>query len=95
MYGKYTRKGKTYIDPKAYTALSELPVNNIAVGATAEVNGFPVIYSGGSWGYVGKDSASSSRPSSPYTGMCFFDTTLGKPIWWKGTAWVDATGATV
>lgn len=95
MYGKYTRNGKTYIDPKAYTALSELPVNNIAVGATAEVNGFPVIYSGGSWGYVGKDSASSSRPSSPYTGMCFFDTTLGKPIWWKGTAWVDATGATV
>lgn len=28
-------------------------------------------------------------------GAMFFDSTLGKPIWWTGTAWVDATGATV
>lgn len=31
-------------------------------------------------------------------GTIYFDTTLdadGKPIWWTGTAWVDATGATV
>jgi len=31
-------------------------------------------------------------------GQMYFDTTLdadGKPIWWTGTAWVDATGATV
>ena len=25
----------------------------------------------------------------------YFDTTLNKPIWWNGSAWVDATGATV
>ena len=25
----------------------------------------------------------------------FFDETLGKPIWWTGTEWIDATGATV
>ncbi|WP_353338564.1 hypothetical protein [Pelagimonas sp. KU-00592-HH] len=25
----------------------------------------------------------------------YFDTTLGKPIWWKSTGWVDATGAAV
>ena len=30
-------------------------------------------------------------------GCCYFDTTptINKPIWWNGTAWVDATGATV
>lgn len=31
-------------------------------------------------------------------GVQFMDTTLaasGKPIWWRGTAWVDATGASV
>ena len=28
-------------------------------------------------------------------GTQYFDTTLGKPIWKKGTGWVDATGATV
>lgn len=29
------------------------------------------------------------------TGMMIFDNTLNKPLWWNGTAWVDATGATV
>lgn len=40
----------------------------------------------------------SQRPSSQLTtGQFFFDTTLGKPIWWNGTIphWVDATGANV
>lgn len=26
------------------------------------------------------------------TGFQYFDTTLGKPIWYNGTEWVDATG---
>jgi len=30
-----------------------------------------------------------------YTGRMFFDTTLGKPIWYKTAGWVDATGAGV
>lgn len=40
---------------------------------------------------------STQRPtlSTSDTGYQFFDTTLGKPIWWSGSAWVDATGATV
>jgi len=29
------------------------------------------------------------------TGQYYFDTTLGIPIWWDGTNWVDATGTTV
>ena len=28
-------------------------------------------------------------------GVSYFDTTLGRPIWWNGTNWVDATGTTV
>jgi hypothetical protein len=28
-----------------------------------------------------------------YIGKRYFDTTLGQPIWWNGSAWVDATGA--
>jgi hypothetical protein len=39
--------------------------------------------------------ATTGRPASPPTGGMWFDTTLGKPIWWNGTAWKDATGATV
>lgn len=41
----------------------------------------------------------AQRPTNPAAGQGpYFDTTLaaaGKPIWYTGTAWVDATGATV
>lgn len=37
----------------------------------------------------------SSRPSSPVVGQRFFDTSLGQPIWFNGTDWVDAQGTTV
>ena len=41
----------------------------------------------------------ASRPSTTgfpvrRVGMEYFDTTLGIPVWWNGTNWVDATGAT-
>lgn len=39
--------------------------------------------------------SSSGRPTTTFAGMSFFDTTLGKPIWWSGAAWVDANGTTV
>jgi hypothetical protein len=28
-------------------------------------------------------------------GRSYFDTDLGKPIWWNGTAWVDSSGTSV
>ena len=37
----------------------------------------------------------SSRPTNVNTGFQYFDTTLGKPIYYNGTNWVDATGTTV
>jgi hypothetical protein len=37
----------------------------------------------------------TSRPDSPVTGQECFDTDLGKPVWWNGSAWVDATGTAV
>lgn len=37
----------------------------------------------------------AQRPPSPSVGVVFFDTILGIPIWYDGTNWVDATGATV
>lgn len=39
------------------------------------------------------------RPTSSIVGQFFLDTTLasglGKPIWWNGTGWIDATGTYV
>lgn len=53
------------------------------------------------WLYVATSSLnptvgpSSSRPTTPQAGIFYFDTTLNKPIWGNGSAWVDATGTTV
>lgn len=41
------------------------------------------------------NQAGSTRPASPAAGLQFFDTSLGKPIWYSGTGWVDATGTAV
>lgn len=37
----------------------------------------------------------SQRPTVVTTGYQFFDTTLGKPIYWYGSEWIDSTGTTV
>ena len=44
-----------------------------------------------------KIGSTANRPTLVSCNKTFqyFDTTLGKPIWWTGSAWVDATGATV
>lgn len=43
-------------------------------------------------------TANRPTPSSTNYGVMYLDTTLdadGKPIWWNGTTWIDATGAIV
>jgi hypothetical protein len=45
--------------------------------------------------YVYRAGATADRPASPVTGQMFFDTTLGTPIWWNGSNWIDASGTTV
>ena len=39
--------------------------------------------------------ATGARTGSPATGAVFLDTSLNKPVFYNGTHWVDATGATV
>jgi hypothetical protein len=39
-----------------------------------------------------KSGPSSERPTNCFVGMIYFDTTLGRPIWWNGSDWVDANG---
>ena len=41
------------------------------------------------------ETRNSMTLNSSNVGFQYFDTTLNKPIWWNGSAWVDATGATV
>lgn len=37
----------------------------------------------------------SNRPTNVLVGFQYFDTTVNKPIFWDGSKWIDATGATV
>lgn len=41
------------------------------------------------------DGTTAARPTTRSISYMYFDTTLGKPIWWNGTNWVDATGSVV
>jgi hypothetical protein len=43
-----------------------------------------------------RSGTTASRPTDYVVGESYFDTTLGKPIWFKATGvWVDAMGTTV
>ncbi|QEP53230.1 putative tail fiber protein [Acinetobacter phage BS46] len=44
---------------------------------------------------IEKSGTTAQRPAGVTTGYQFFDTTLGKPIYWNGSSWVDSTGASV
>jgi hypothetical protein len=39
--------------------------------------------------------ATTARPVNVTVGAQFYDTTLGKPIWYSGSVWKDAVGTTV
>ena len=44
---------------------------------------------------IKRSGTTANRPTPNNVGFIYLDTTLGKPIWWNGTNWIDATGATV
>lgn len=53
------------------------------------------VTSGGVYNALYKSGTTTQRPTTNLViGMQYFDTTLGQPIWWNGTAWVDALGNT-
>lgn len=42
--------------------------------------------------FVTLNGVTATRPTSSVAGQFFFDTSLGKPVWYSGATWVDATG---
>ena len=45
--------------------------------------------------YVTLNGVSASRPTSSVLGQYYFDTSLGIPVWWNGTAFVNSAGVVV
>lgn len=64
----------------------------LKAGETEKNNLFR-IYDSGVWVQT-YHGTSTTRPNG-VIGLCYFDETLGKPIWYNGTRWVDATGTAV
>lgn len=44
---------------------------------------------------LGATGTTAQRPTIRPTGFGYFDTTLGRAIWWRGAAWVDGAGTVV
>lgn len=80
-------------------------VVNSSPGTSSPVDKWRCIIAGtpGTWrpfGWTVLRGATAARPTlgAQDIGVQYLDNTLdadGKPIWWNGTAWVDATGAAV
>ena len=67
---------------------------NVRYDNNLVTNGHLRLLSGGTYTDLENGGATAKRPSSPRAGQDWFDTTLGYPVWFDGTNWVDATGAT-
>lgn len=79
-------------------------VTNAAYGTASEYIATTNSASASTWRMVAQNgikkdtTANRPTPAAADIGLAYLDTTLdadGKPIWWNGTAWVDATGAVV
>lgn len=80
-----------YIDYKDIPTLNM--VANLGGVSIEYIKGKPVI-SGDM--YVSKMGTTQERPANIINkGFQYFDTTINKPIFWDGSKWIDATGATV
>lgn len=44
---------------------------------------------------LGATGTTAQRPTLRPTGFAYFDTTLGRAVWWRGAAWVDGAGTVV
>lgn len=95
--------GSYYYSNLAKIQQTELPpvANRLENGMFLydELNKRMSVYNGENISIMNNDVSgkgdSSSRPLQATEGFQYYDTTLNKPIWWTGSNWIDATGATV
>jgi len=43
--------------------------------------------------YVTLNGTTANRPVSSVTGQRYFDTSIGRPVYWSGSTWVDGAGS--
>lgn len=81
--GTFKKRSGNYNDLENKPVIPVIPTNVSAFNNDAN---YQVVTSG----------TTETRPTNVIVGFCYFDTTLGYPIWYKGEdTWVDATGTTI
>lgn len=43
--------------------------------------------------YLTLNGTTTQRPASSVVGQRYLDTTIGRPIYWSGSAWIDGAGS--
>lgn len=95
------RLGSPYLlGSKKCITIGHLP-SDASLGAIGLVNDtYPVVKTPRGWMIQELAGTTSELNALPNTigelsiGQSAFNTTLGKPVWWNGNVWVDATGST-
>ena len=94
----------SYTNPIRFVNLGELKASTFKIELTLTWTGTNLMFPSLFMPYYGRIPdefvcPSNARPrfydEVENIGVRCFDTTLGKPVWFNGTNWVDATGATV
>ena len=92
----YDLKGETLTIPEnsVLNFIGGAIGNGTIIGNKTKVINLNVdrIFLSGTWFDSG---ITSNRPTNVLVGFQYFDTTVNKPIFWDGSKWIDATGATV
>ena len=81
---------------KSYTDDHEAKDNpHIGSASNIDLNNHTSASNPHSSSQIRQGGTTANRPSSPTNYQFYFDTDLGKPIWYNGTDWVDSTGTVV
>ena len=88
--------------------INQPPTSAVDDSSAVDASGFPAMSSvSNEWrnffmaaynilSAVTMSGTTANRPTKLlWTGRTYFDTTLGKPVWYKTAGWVDATGGAV
>ena len=85
----------TYVDYSSILTTERYKQESIDDTSWGDDNNWEEMFGNNSDSVKSKGGSTLERPISIGIGYNYYDTTLNKPIWWTGSAWVDVTGTNV
>lgn len=82
-------------DPLQYGALFGQRVGGLAELCWTDLSGNTTVLTNGGKLNATNGGVSGGRPVNPQIGFVYFDLGIGRPVFWSGVDWRDATGGLV